>query len=154
MAYGRDRSKRMKTVLLVEDTDDDVVFLKRALQDAGIHNPLRVVQDGQEALDYMEGTGAYADRNLYPLPFLVLLDLKLPQVMGLEVLKWIRDRPAFEGILIVVLTTSQHDKDIETAYRLGGNCYLIKPPNGHKLTELIKALEDDWRPEQERPQYQ
>jgi CheY-like chemotaxis protein len=136
----------MKTVLLVEDAEDDVFFLKRALLEADIRNPLQVVPDGQQAIDYLEGKGPYADREKYPLPFLILLDLKLPYIMGLDVLRWIRERPAFEKVLIVVLTSSQQDSDIEATYRLGGNFYLIKPPNGAKLTELVRAMAKEWQP--------
>lgn len=142
----------MKTVLLVEDTEDDVFFLKRALKEAEIHNPLQTVPDGQQALDYLEGKGPFADREKYPIPFLVLLDLKLPYVMGLDVLKWIRQRPQFEKMLIVVLTSSQQDSDIEATYRLGGNFFLIKPPNGQKLLELVKRLEGSWHPFKDRPE--
>ncbi len=134
----------MKTILLVEDTEDDVFFLKRALRDSGIKNPLQVVVDGQQALDYLDGKKHYADREKYPLPFLILLDLKLPYVMGLDVLKWIRERPAFETVLVVVLTSSQEDSDITATYRLGGNSYLIKPPNREKLLELVKSLGEYW----------
>jgi CheY-like chemotaxis protein len=134
----------MKTVLLVEDTEDDVFFLKRALREAKLDHPLQVVNDGKKAIDYLAGTGEFADREKYPLPFLVLLDLKLPYVMGLEVLKWIRDQPEFESILVVVLTSSQEDKDIRETYRLRGNSYLIKPPNRAKLLELVKSLGDYW----------
>jgi len=140
----------MKTVLLVEDTEDDVFFLKRALRDAEIKNPLQVVVDGQQALDYLDGKGEYADREKYPLPFLILLDLKLPYVMGLDVLKWIRARADFETILVVVLTSSQQDSDITATYRLGGNSYLIKPPNREKLKDLIKSLGEYWNPHYER----
>jgi CheY-like chemotaxis protein len=134
----------MKTILLVEDTDDDVFFLKRALRDAGIDNPLQVVVDGQRALDYLEGKGAFADREKYPLPFLILLDLKLPYVMGLDVLKWIRQQRELDTTLVVVLTSSQQDSDVTATYRLGGNSYLIKPPNREKLHELVKSLGEYW----------
>ncbi len=134
----------MRTILVVEDIDDDVFFLKRALRDAGITNPLQVVADGQQALEYFDGKGAYADREKYPLPFLVLLDLKLPYVMGLDVLKWIRQRRALDGTLVVVLTSSQQDSDLKATYRLGGNSYLIKPPTREKLQELVKTLGEYW----------
>ena len=142
----------MKTVLIVEDTDDDVFFLRRAMKEADINNPLQIVTDGQQAIDYLDGKGVYADREKYPLPFLVLLDLKLPYVMGLDVLKWIRQRPQFEKMLVVILTSSQQDSDIEATYRLGGNFFLIKPPNRTKLLELVKNLGNAWHPFKERPE--
>lgn len=134
----------MKTILLVEDTEDDVFFLKRALKDARIPNPLHVVVDGQQALDYLEGKGRFEDREKYPLPFLILLDLKLPYIMGLEVLKWIRGQPALENTLVVVLTSSQLDKDMEATRLLGGNGYLTKPPSGDQFIELVQTLRDRW----------
>ena len=140
-----------KTILVVEDTDDDVFFLKRALRDAAITNPLQVVVDGQQALDYLEGKKEYADREKYPLPFLILLDLKLPYVMGLDVLKWIRQRPEFARILVIILTSSQQDSDLIATYRLGGNSYLIKPPSREKLLETVKALRDFWAEHDELP---
>jgi CheY-like chemotaxis protein len=131
----------MKTLLLVEDTEDDVFFLRRALKEAQIDHPLQVVTDGQQALDYLEGNGPYADRETYPLPFLILLDLKLPYVMGLDVLKWIRARPAFQRLPVVVLTSSLQDSDVTAIQRLGGNFYLNKPPNRDKLLDLVHLLE-------------
>jgi len=133
-----------KTILIVEDTEDDVFFLKRALKDSGIDHPLNVVVDGQQALDYFEGKGEYSDRSKHPIPFLVLLDLKLPYVMGLDVLKWIRERTEHNSTLIVVLTSSQQNRDMEETFRLGGNAYLIKPPSRAKLLEMIESLRDKW----------
>jgi CheY-like chemotaxis protein len=133
-----------KTILIVEDTEDDVFFLKRALRDSKIDHPLSVVVDGQQAIDYLQGEKEYADRARYPLPFLILLDLKLPFIMGLDVLKWIRERPEFASTLVVVLTSSQHDRDMEETYRLGGDAYLIKPASPAKLLELVKTLRDKW----------
>ena len=130
----------MKTLLLVEDSDDDVFFLKRALQRAGIQNPLQVVTDGQQAIDYLDGTGPFADRKKYPLPSLVLLDLKLPYIMGVDVLKWIRKCSAFSTMPVVVLTSSQEDGDISATQTLGGASYLTKPPDREKLLELINRL--------------
>jgi CheY-like chemotaxis protein len=136
----------MKTILVVEDTEDDVFFLMRALKAADIPNPVQVAADGQQALDYLSGTGVYADRAAYPLPFLVLLDLKLPYVMGLDVLKWIRERREFDGILVAVLTSSQQDQDLTATTRLGGNFYFVKPPTPQKLSELVKKLAIEWGP--------
>jgi CheY-like chemotaxis protein len=133
-----------KTILIVEDTEDDVFFLKRALRDSDIHHPLSVVVDGQQALDYLQGNGIYADREKYPLPFLILLDLKLPYIMGLDVLKWIRQQHVHSTILVVVLTSSQQNRDMDETYRLGGNAYLVKPPTRVKLMEMMESLRDRW----------
>ncbi len=134
----------MKTILVVEDTEDDVFFLKRALKSASISNPVQVVEDGQKAIDYLSGTGRYADRETYPLPFLVLLDLKLPYVMGLDVLKWIRSQREFDPVIVAVLTSSQQDHDLTETTRLGGNFYFVKPPSAQKLSELVQKLASQW----------
>jgi CheY-like chemotaxis protein len=134
----------MKTILVVEDTEDDVFFLKRALKSASISNPVQVVEDGQKAIDYLSGAGPYADRETYPLPFLVLLDLKLPYVMGLDVLKWIRARREFDQVIAAVLTSSQQDHDLTETTRLGGNFYFVKPPSAQKLSELVQKLASQW----------
>jgi CheY-like chemotaxis protein len=133
-----------KTILIVEDTEDDVFFLKRALKDSGIDHPFRVVIDGQQALDYLQGKGPYADRSKHPIPFLVLLDLKLPYVMGLDVLKWIRSQPEYGSILVTILTSSLQNSDMEEAFRRGGNAYLIKPPTSSKLLEMIAVFGNKW----------
>lgn len=132
------------TILLVEDEENDVFFFKRAAKLAGISNPLRVAQDGREAIDYLNGTGAYADRTQYPLPSLVLLDLKLPHVMGLEVLKWIRERPEFKAIIVIVFTSSKLASDIDTAYQLGANLYVVKPSDPAQLQEMLVTIKLYW----------
>jgi CheY-like chemotaxis protein len=134
----------LKTILLVEDNEDDQFFMKQAQQKAGIQNPMHIVHDGQQALDYLKGAGEYGDRQKYPLPFLVLLDLKLPLVSGLEVLEWIRSQPALETIIIVFLTSSREDRDIDRAYRLRANSYLVKPATAAKLEEMVKSLGEYW----------
>lgn len=133
-----------RTLMLVEDSEDDIFFMKRAMKGAGITNPLQVIEDGQVTIDYLAGTGQYADREQYPLPSLILLDLKLPQKSGLEVLKWIREQQALETIIVIVMTSSKEDTDVETAYRLGANSYLVKPPTAEKLLELAHALKLYW----------
>src|SRR4051794_15702703 len=96
-----------KTILLVEDDDNDVFFLTYAFESAGIVNPVVVVKDGQEAIDYLAGTGRYSDRGIYPLPCLVLLDLKLPVRPGLDVLRWVGQQPHLKPLLVIVLTSSR-----------------------------------------------
>jgi CheY-like chemotaxis protein len=101
-----------------------------------------VASDGQEAIEYLKGEGKFTNRAEFPLPFLVLLDLKLPIVPGLEVLRFIRQ--AALPILVVVLTSSENDEDIAAAYQLGANAYLVKPNEGARLFEMTKALKDFW----------
>jgi two-component system response regulator len=133
----------MKTILQVEDDPNDVFFLKHALKRAGVANPIRVVSDGREAMDYLKGAGRFSDREQFPLPGLVLLDLKLPHVMGLDVLKWIR-RESGLSLVVVLLTASAEEADIASAYRLGANGFLVKPCEANKLVEMAKAINDFW----------
>jgi DNA-binding response OmpR family regulator len=132
-----------RTILLVEDEENDVFFLQQAMQKAGVLNPLRVASNGQEAIDYFQGTGKFANRAEFPLPYLVLLDLKLPHVMGLDVLKWIRQQPEVAPI-VVILSSSREEADIATAYRWGANGYLVKPPDVSQLTKMAKSIKDFW----------
>lgn len=132
------------TILLVEDEENDVVFMKMALENAGILQGLRVAEDGQEAIDYLSGTGGYADRTRHPLPTLVLLDLKLPRVMGMDVLQWIRERPEFDMMVVIILTSSQQRSDIEQASSLRANSYLVKPSNPLELNQLVALVKQYW----------
>jgi CheY-like chemotaxis protein len=131
-------------ILLVEDNDDDVFFMKRALQAAQINNAIHVAQDGEEAIEYLSGTGKYQDRGQFPLPALVLLDLKMPRRGGLEVLQWIREQPALRTLVVVILTTSRENTDIERAYLLGANSFLLKPSNTKILSEMMTAVKLYW----------
>src|SRR5205814_7138433 len=106
------------TILLVEDDENDVFFFQRALNRAGTTSRLQVAHDGQEAIDYLRGAGKFAERAKFPQPGLILLDLKLPFVMGLEVLKWIRQQSDLFPI-VVILSSSRQDDDVDAAYRLG-----------------------------------
>ena len=118
-------------------------FLERAIKKVGLINPIQVASDGQQAIDYLSGAGKFADRKNFPLPCLVLLDLKLPHVMGLDVLKWIRQQPG-EPLVVIIMTASAEPSDIRTAYRLGANAFLIKPAGAYKLEAMAKALKEFW----------
>jgi len=131
-------------ILLVEDNEDDVFLMRRALKEASVQPPLQVVEDGQQAIDYLCGTGQYADRALYPLPLVVFLDLKLPLRSGHEVLQWIRAQPLFESLVVVVLTSSDEPKDVSRCYQLGANSYIVKPPTSEQLNDLAKAFKWYW----------
>src|SRR5688572_19335100 len=113
----------MKPILQVEDDPNDVFFLQKAMNKVGVTNPIHVVSDGQEAIDYLKGNGKFFDRAIFPFPCLVLLDLKLPYVMGLEVLRWIREQP-WSNLPVIMLSASAEDADIGTSYRLGANAFL------------------------------
>jgi CheY-like chemotaxis protein len=133
-----------ETILLVEDNEDDAYFMRQALKDAEIINPLRGVEDGQQAIDYLSGTGKYADRNQFPLPTVVFLDLKLPIRSGHEVLQWIRAQPAFKKLVVIVLTSSSEPVDLNRSYQLGANSYVVKPPTPEQLLELAEAFKLWW----------
>jgi len=132
------------TILLVEDNPDDVYFMQRAFKTAAIQNPLQVAVDGQEAIDYLAGAGKFADRNVFPLPCIVLLDSKLPRKTGHEALKWIRERPEFASLIVIALTTSREPKDIAEAYRLCVNSYLVKPTSPAELVNIMTKIRDFW----------
>jgi CheY-like chemotaxis protein len=133
-----------ETILLVEDSEDDVFFMERAIKLAGGRTSLKVAKDGQIAVDYLSGVREYADRKEYPLPSLVLLDLKLPRVPGLEVLRWIRGRPELQTLPVVILTSSGERADLERGYRLGANSFMVKPSESDDLLGLAKCLSDYW----------
>jgi CheY-like chemotaxis protein len=134
----------MKPVLLVEDEADDIFIMQRAWKKAGFENPLQVVKDGQKAVAYISGKGEFADRGKYPIPCLMLLDIKLPYLSGLEVVEWLRSCQPHASIPAVFLTSSANDMDIEQAYRLGGNAYLVKPPTPEKLVAMLQDLRAFW----------
>lgn len=134
----------MKPVLYAEDEVNDVFFLQRAFRDAGIQNPLVVVPNGQVALDYLSGTGIYANRTEHPFPCLALLDLRMPVKSGLEVLKWIRTQPAICALPVIMLTASPDECDIHRAYLQGANGFLNKPNQPSDLLTMVKAVRDYW----------
>jgi CheY-like chemotaxis protein len=133
-----------RPLLIVEDEENDVFFLKRALQKAGVTNPLVVAQDGQEALDYLKGTAAFADRSRFPFPGLMLLDWKLPCITGMEVLRWLRRESPTPLLPVIVLTSSTLADDIDNAYRLGANSYIVKPADPEQLTPIMRDLANWW----------
>jgi CheY-like chemotaxis protein len=143
--------REARTILLVEDNSDDVFFMKRALKAAGIVNPLEVVMTGQAAIDYLSGEGPYADRKAHPLPVLILLDLKLPVKNGHEVLEWLRGNPSLATMVAIILSTSRERVDIERAYQLGVNGYLIKPSSPSQLVESMEAVKRYWLEFNETP---
>lgn len=132
------------TILLVEDDENDVFFFQRAVEKAGVENPLQVVRDGREAVDYLSGKALYSDRTQHPMPGLIVLDLNLPHRNGLEVLQWIRSQPAIATTLIVVLTSSVAERDLHEAYAFGANSYLAKPSNPDRMVDLLALLKRYW----------
>lgn len=132
------------TILHVEDDPNDVLLVERAIKKANAPAVLRSVADGDMALAYLKGENSFADREHYPLPDLILLDLKMPRKSGLEVLSWIREQPLLKRLLVVVFTSSKHDQDINRAYDLGANSYLVKPVGFDSLLETVKQIHLYW----------
>lgn len=133
------------TILLAEDEVNDVFLMERAFRKAKLLNPLKVVSDGEEAIAYLNGDGRFADRREFPLPILVLLDLKLPRRTGLDVLEWIRSQNStLRRVPVVILTSSKQSVDVNRAYDLGANSYLVKPVDFDGLLSMVKALEMYW----------
>ena len=132
------------TILIVEDNPTDVMLIRRAFAKANIGNPLQFVRDGDAAVHYLAGDAAYADRDTYPLPALVLLDLKLPRRSGLEVLQWLRSTSPLRRLPVVVLTSSSQSQDVNRAYEFGANSYLVKPVEFDDLKEMIDKVHIYW----------
>ena len=141
----------MRSILLVEDDENDVFFMRHAMERARITTPLQVARDGQSALEYLSGTGDFADRARFPLPGFVLLDLRLPRLPGLDVLQWIRGHRDHETMVVIVLTSSKDPRDIENAYRFGANAYLVKPADADQLAGMVEDLRDFWLKHNQAP---
>lgn len=133
-----------KTILLIEDNPSDIALTQRALEKARIANALFVAEDGQEALDYLFGTGAHAGRDVSQLPALTLLDLKLPKIPGFEVLRRIREHDLTRRIPVVILTSSNEEEDVAESYDLGVNSYIRKPVDFTQFAHAVDQLGLYW----------
>lgn len=138
-------------ILLVEDSDNDILLMRHALVRASVYNPVLVVRDGEEAIDYLRGEGKYSRRSEFPLPDLILLDLNMPRMNGFEFLSWLRAHPAFSSLRVIVLTTSEAIQDINRAYELGANSFLVKPHEIENLTALTSTLARFWLHDSKAP---
>ena len=137
------------TILLVDDNEDDIYALQRVLKKAGIANPVQIVTDGQQAVDYLSGKGEFANREQHPIPFIVFLDLKLPYLDGFEVLTWMRQQPTLNSVIVIILTGSDETKDHQRAYALGARSYLVKPPTRSDILQLMESMQSYWTRESE-----
>jgi len=133
------------TILLAEDDPNDVILFQRAMERASLSaDSLTVVRDGEKAISYLSGQGVYADRDLYPLPALLLLDLKMPRKSGLEVLSWLRKQPQLRYLIVVFFTSSNSSEDVRLAYDAGANSYLVKPVDFTEMVEMIRKVTFYW----------
>lgn len=141
------------TVLLVEDDLNDIFLVKRAFKLAQVKNPLQIVTDGQEALLYLKGEGKYADRAHYPLPKLMVMDIKMPRKTGFEVLEWVKNSgKPLRRIPIVIVSSSDNPDDINRAYELGANAYMVKPVEFLAVEHLFQAITQYWGLECAKPE--
>src|SRR6266850_4717449 len=131
-------------ILLVEDRNDDVYLVRHALSKADVHNPFLVVENGEEALAYLEGFGKYRNRDEFPMPDIMLLDLKMPRMDGYEVLRQVRAKPEFKSLRIIVLTSSEDLNDVNKAYELGANSFLVKPLEFENYAAMMRTLSSFW----------
>ncbi len=144
------------SILIVDDSSDDVLLLKRAFKKSGVANPIHRVKSGSEAIAYLQGISPFEDRNKHPMPSVILLDLQMPEGDGFDVLQWIRNKFPSGGLLVVVLTHVEELRKINRAYALGANSFLTKPGSAEELQELIRIFSGYWlltnrMPERQQP---
>jgi CheY-like chemotaxis protein len=137
-------SPESAVVLLVEDREDDILLIRKSFQKAELANPIYVVRNGEEAVAYLMGDDSFSNRNEYPLPDLILLDLKMPKLDGFETLLWIRNQSGIRNIPVVIMTSSEDLGDVNKAYALGANSFLVKPVDFQYSIELVKLLHRYW----------
>lgn len=133
------------TILLVEDEPADAELLQRAFTRVGIPNPVHVVSNGEEAVAYLEGSGPYSDRAKHPFPRVVVTDLKMPRMDGLQLLRWMRANPEFRVVPVIVFTSSTAQAEVDEAFALGANAYMVKPVELKELERMARAVAEYWR---------
>jgi CheY-like chemotaxis protein len=131
-------------ILLVEDQEDDIFLIRKAFRKSGVINPIHVVRDGVQAVEYLSGEGPFVNRAEHPLPELILLDLKMPRMDGYQVLQWLRQQEGFGTIPVIVLTTTEHGREINMAYSLGANSFLTKPGDFKDYEALASVIHTYW----------
>jgi CheY-like chemotaxis protein len=144
---------RQFSVLLVEDDLNDIFLVKRAFKLAQIKNPLQIVTDGEEAVNYLRGESKYADREAWPLPKLIVMDIKMPRKTGFEVLEWVKQgHTPLRLIPVVIVSSSDSPSDINRAYELGANAYMVKPVDYREVEHLFHAITQYWGLECAKPE--
>jgi CheY-like chemotaxis protein len=141
-------------ILIVEDSEDDILLLRRALRNLGLSDEPNVVRSGGQAIEYLGGEKKFADREEFPLPRLILLDLKMPGIDGFEVLKWLREEPPLNQIPVVVMTGSTYSPDIRRAYQLGAKTFIVKPEDPWEYERALKQVTDYWLSTRAAPERQ
>jgi len=136
---------RNLTILIAEDNENEAILVKHALGMAKITNPIQMVQDGQEAIDYLSGNGQFANRRRFPFPSVLMLDLKMPRRSGFEVLAWLREHPQYSVIPSIVLSNSSQPEDIRLAYERGANSYIVKPQDLNDLVRIFRDTYEYWK---------
>jgi CheY-like chemotaxis protein len=134
----------MTPILLVEDSEDNVFLVRRAMHKAGITARLEVATTGEQAIEYLRGTNGYSDWQQFPLPSIVLLDLKMPGMSGFDVLKWVRQQPGLKALRVAMLTSSDLPTEIKMAHDLGANIFLTKPVQLERLVQIMKTVDEHW----------
>jgi CheY-like chemotaxis protein len=129
-------------ILLVDDSETDLFFMRAAFQKAGCKYPLQGVNDGEEAIAYLSGDGPFGNRAEFPLPSVMLLDLNMPKKSGFEVLAWVRAQPGLKRLTIMILSASTRTIDLERAFDLGANAFLVKPSTMEDLVNMVRCLRD------------
>ena len=132
------------TILIAEDIEDDAVLLERAFNLIGLANPVKVLSDGAEVIEYLCGTGQYADRTLFPFPRVLFTDLKMPQVGGFELLEWLQKHPQHAVVPTIVFSSSGEPADVRRAYELGAHAYLVKPCSMEDLQKMMRRMYEFW----------
>ena len=131
-----------QTILLVDDSENDLLLMRAAFAKSGFDTPLQEVHSGEEAIAYLRGEGSFGDRSRFPIPVVILLDLNMPMKNGFDVLAWLKTQPTLRHLPIIILTASARPEDVDHAFELGASSYLVKPPNLGALTNMIRCLRD------------
>jgi CheY-like chemotaxis protein len=139
-----DNPDQSKTILVVDDSEDDILLLRRLLKLARLANPIAVAHGGEEALAHLKGEGEFADRARYPVPAVLILDLKMPRVDGFMVLQWIKQQPHLKQMLVIVLSAVNEIRLVNRAYELGAKTFLTKPCGAEDLSNLMNTYKGYW----------